>query len=1328
MKWEKCSRRNGREISIHRYWNYLVATVAIWTLASTSSAYGQSYQWSTFAGPDGGIGYADGTNARFYSPSGTAVDHDGNVYVADQKNEVIRKIAPNGDTSTFAGTPRISGRTDGAAAAASFDYPESLTMDSDGNLYVADNCNNTIRKITPTGDVSTFAGQPGATGSTDGTGTNARFSGPKGIISDTDGTLYVTEALNHAVRKITSTGVVSTLAGGSSAGSTDGTKSAAKFNYPAGIAIDTNHNLYVADSLNHTIRKVTSAGVVSTIAGSPGVTGSTDGVGSAARFNRPIGIVVDRNGNLWVSDFGNHTIRKIAPNGTVTTVTGMAGKSGHNDSPWGQALFNNPCGLSIDDHYNIYVADQGNHSIRQITSSGEVLTLAGAPASPGSTDGLGTSARFNAPATMTIDDNGNLYLAERGNYAIRKITPEGLVTTLAGSANTSGHADGSGAAARFNYIYGLAVDLNGNVYASEYLSHTIRKITPSGHVRTLAGSPGLSGSVDGVGSAARFKNPTYLAIDNRGNLFVTDASNLTLRKITPVGEVSIVQRASLPCDGIGAEIWKPISFTPPNYVGINNSGIAIDYLNNFYVVSPGSNSVYLLTPARTFLTVNYSYYNSFWNQCATDHSGNVYVIDSANKGIRKISPSGAYSFLTDANGKQMFFYAPTGIAVSKDGKIYVAENSNHRITVGIPIAPIAETGAPTAKIYPSHTEKTFVAFDCLINPHGRSTTAQIEYGVTTNYDHTTSVALSPSDGLMTQCIQAKLQGLQPGTTYHYRLATSNDKGQTATSDQTFTTTSPFIVMTYAGSPQTRASNDGVGQAARFSNPTGLARDKAGNLYVADTSNHTIRKITPDGTVSTFAGTAGSYGTTDGVGPAARFYGPNGLTVDSNGNVFVCDTYNCTIRKITPDGTVSTVAGMSGSMGSEDGDRTVARFKRPLGIAIASNGNLYVADGASRSIRMITPAGDVSTFAGNPEQQGLVDGTGTEAQFSEPNSITIDNSGNLYVTDSFYPSVRKISPDRVVTTLAGNGDAGSQDGIGSAAQFREPSGIALDADGNLYVTDTWNNTIRKITPDGTVSTFAGRSTNTGNTDGWLSEATFRAPSGIIVDENGTLFISDSYSAIREISKVCSLTVTTSSSEGGTVSNGGVFLSNTSQTVTATSDSLHTFTNWTDNGVIVSTSSTYSLPLNSDHNLVANFTLKPFYQWWNSQVASGLNDIDLSLPAATPKNDGVPNVMKYLCHIDPSAVLGDADKGALPVMNVIEKDAKEYLTLQHRKNPAASDLNVEVQVSTDLKNWQTVTPDNMQTVGIDPQTGDPIIQYQVDTLGAEQKFIRLNVTAP
>ncbi|MDE2432882.1 MAG: hypothetical protein KGN37_08530 [Burkholderiales bacterium] len=646
---------------------------------------------------------------------------------------------------------------------------------------------------TPAPTLALFAGNTAGAGNLDSNGAAARFSAPAGIAADSDGNVYVVESYNNTIRKITPAGDVSTLAGTYGVqGIADGSGSAARFNFPLGIATDTVGNVYVADTFNNTIRKITPAGVVSTLAGIAGVAYSGDGIGTSATFNNPAAVATDNLGDVYVADSRNHTIRKITPSGLVSTLAGRASAQGSADGSGSAARFTYPMGIATDSTGNVYVADSGNNTIRMITPAGVVSTLAGTAGVQGSADGNRAAASFNAPRHIATDSLGNVYVADSGNNTIRMITPAGVVSTLAGTAGAQGSADGNGAAASFFNPYGTTTDRAGNVYVADYSNRTIRKITSAGVVSTFAGTAGVQGSADGTGGTASFSGPGHIATDSVGNVYVADSANDTIRKITPAGVVSTFAGAA------GAQ------------GSVDGTGAAA----RFKV--PGG--------------------------VATDNAGNVYVADSFNNTIRKITPAG-------------------------------------------------------------------------------------------------------------------------------------------------------VVSTLAGTAGVQGSGDGTGSAASFYWPNGIATDSAGNVYVAELANNTIRKITPAGVVSTLAGTAGAQGSVDGIGAAARFDHPSSVATDSAGNVYVSDSYNSTIRKITPAGVVSTLAGMAGVQDSVDGIGSTARLVYPQGMATDRAGNLYVAD--NTTIRKITPTGVVTTVVGVPRKSGFVPGA-LPGIIGAPHGVAIYGS-TLYMT-------------------------------------------------------------------------------------------------------------------------------------------------------------------------------------------------------------------------------------------------------------------------------------------------------------------------------------------
>ena len=338
---------------------------------------------------------------------------------------------------------------------------------------------------------------------------------------------------------------VLTLAGRAQVGGgTNGPGTNALFSAPTALVADATGNLFVADSQNHVIRKIGTNGNVTTFAGQFGIPGSANGTGTQARFNSPSGIALDPGGNLFISDTGNHTLRKITAAGVVSTLAGLAGQSGVTNATGASARFNSPLGLAVATNATIYLADSGNHLIRKISSSGAVSTLAGSPENWGDNDGTSTNARFNGPVGLALDAHDNLFVADSNNHTIRKITPAGVVTTWAGNPGVDGCVDGDALAARFCKPAELAFDRKGNLFVADSFNHVIRKISRAGYVSTVTGSAGNAGAADGVNGQARLFNPYGLAVKPDGSLALADAYNETIRVVlVPFGAAIQVSSA-----------------------------------------------------------------------------------------------------------------------------------------------------------------------------------------------------------------------------------------------------------------------------------------------------------------------------------------------------------------------------------------------------------------------------------------------------------------------------------------------------------------------------------------------------------------------------------------------------------------------------------------------------------------------------------------------------------------------------------------------------------------------------------------------------------------
>lgn len=678
-------------------------------------------------------------------------------------------------------------------------------------------------------------------------------------------------------------GTLSLIAGNlDGPGSSDGDRSTARFgdgqtpygNRPVGITRDARGNLYVADVTNHTIRKITPAGIVSTLAGKAGESGRADGPGANARFKSPSGIAIDAKGTLYVADTANDLIRKISPAGVVTTLTDLQKANGSNSKNTPPARVSialdanstggtyktqdikaqSPMGIAVDAQGQVYVAVTFSNSILRISPNGVVSTLAGQPKAvlgikDPIRDGIGADALFNEPKGLAVDRSGVAYVADCGNDAIRTITPAGAVTTLVGRRGNEvvqGAIDGPVAVARIRCPSGIALDNAGNLYVTDEHDDMIRKISSDGVVSTMAGNPDDGrGSVDGVGDGAKFNTPTGLVLDPSGNVYVADSRNAAIRKVTPQGVVTTVagrMRRHEYRDGIGAEAKF-----------VNPLGMTTDKQGNLYVSDADANYAMIrkISPQGVVTRLVGKYqalYSSDWawapdypgaTGIAMDGAGYFYLVDYSRQIIRKMSPAGeikpfagtvdtenrGWRESADGPALQARFVAPNAIALDSSGNTYVTD--------GQTIRKIDASGAVT-----TFAGKAVDSFD------------------------------------------------------------------------------------------TKKSNDGTGQNARFQSFGGIAIDAAGYLYVPDHTS--IRRISPAGVVTTIAGSLEHSGSMDGVGSNALFDGPGNPVFDSAGNLYVTDG-GSTVRKITPEGVVTTVAGVVGKRGLQLGSPGL--LEGPHGMAL-----------------------------------------------------------------------------------------------------------------------------------------------------------------------------------------------------------------------------------------------------------------------------------------------------------------------------------------------------------------------------------------------------------
>jgi sugar lactone lactonase YvrE len=1121
---------------------------------------------TTLGGTGGGVavasGYLDGTGtaARFNSPLGVAADQAGaggaaiNVYVADTQNSAIRQIVVSTKAVTLLAGPPLGGPiltalTDGVGTAARFYHPDGIVSNAAGTtLYVADTFNNAIRSVAitpgPTATVATLAGAT-TPGYTESTGTNARFNNPAGIALAPGGNILVTDTLNHVVRSITTGGVTSLFAGSpNSAGTTDGLAlTQARFNFPSGVASNAT-GTYIVSTNSQTVRKVFAATAPS-ISGQPA--SASVAAGSPATFsvtaagNPPVSYQWQRSNNTGASWSNLSNGSEGASGVTTSQLTINPVLNGYNNYQY-RVLVSN--GISPDATSSAAiltvtqapVISSANNATFLLNQLGSFSVLAsGSPAPTFSvgtgfpawagfntstgvisgtpTDTIGSPFTFQITATSAAGSTSQTFTLTVATILPPVINTQPTAYTVpAGQTSASFSVSASGNPAITGYQWqrqaggaGAFADVvNGTPSGVTYTGATSSSLTISGVNGGMNGDVFRvvisNGSTTTSNSASLLVPPTFttpssiqFAVSPNSNFFTIMATGSP----TPVLSLSsgTLPTGILFTGGSGSAVLSGVTDVSGIFnVGVTatNSGGSTTQNLTINVTQPQAPTI--TSPASASFTVNQA---GVFHFTATGAPAPTFTLSGPSL------PAG------------MSFSSPTlsGAPISADNSplIFTLTASNGSGTVQqtftltiIGVAPTI-TGNPSSVAVSAGAQAMFVA-----SATGSPTPTlrwQRQPGGSTGFvdlPESSTYIGTQTGTLVINNVAASMNGDQ------FRLSATNNSLQTSYSTPaTLTVDLGVGFTTVAGFAPFAGSNDGLGTNARFNSLSSIATNFTGNVYIADTVNHTIRVMSSAGVVTTIAGLAGVSGSADGVGNQARFNSPQGVAVDSIGNLYVSDTFNNTIRRISPDGTVTTLAGSPGISGAVDAVGAAARFSLPSGIVVDLTGTVYVADTGNHAIRRIETNGTVSTFAGFMGLSGSVDNiVGSAARFSSPVGLARDGSGNLWVADSVNNVIRLVTTSSSVSTPAGlAGAAGSTDGTASAARFNRPYGIAVDSSGNVYVADTFNSTVRKMTSSFVVTTLAGLAGNTGSSDGVGSSVRFNEPFGIGVDAAGAIYVAD-----------------------------------------------------------------------------------------------------------------------------------------------------------------------------------------------------------------------------
>ena len=1148
--------------------------LSAWLFCSLAAITGRAYAQIVIPGPylintvagDGSAGYfGDGglaTSAELYNPTGVAVDSAGNIYIADYLNNRVREVmAATGDIATVAGNGTAGFSGDGGlATSAELNRPSGVAVDASGNIYIADYENNRIREVTAaTGDIATVAGNGTAGYSGDGgLATNAELDMLVGLAVDSAGNIYIADTFNNRIRKVTAaTAKISTVAGDGTAGylGDGGLATSAELNYPLGVAVDASGNIYIADSENSRIRMVTkSTSDISTVAGN-GTAGylGDGGLATSAEIDYPLGVGLDTAGNIYIADTDNDRIRMVTKSTSdISTVAGngTAGYLGDGGLAT-SAEIDLPEGVAVDSAGNIYIADTDNNRIRAVGGIPTITTLSPTSGPVGTLVTI-SGTDFGSPqGTSTVTFNGATATPQTW-YGTQIVVPVPAAATTGPVIVT---VDGvSSNSKTFTFLAtpniltlspttgpaGTVVTVTGTKFGSPQGSSTITfdgmTATPTSWTGTKIVVPVPAGSGTG---------PVVVVVKNVPSNGVTFTNTTTpiITSITPAfGNVgtSVTINGSLfgatqgastvTFDGIATvpTYWNPdggqivapapAGATTGNVVVTVNSlaSNAIQFAYNQVLLQQG-----IINTVAGNGTASYSGDGGLATYAeisqphgvAVDTIGNIYIADEYNNRIRKVTgATGIISTVagggtgctgqTDSVGDgcpatSAELNYPEGVAVDSAGNIYIADQQNSRIR-----KVTASTG--------------------IISTVAGNGTA----GYSGDGGLATSAELGQSTGVAVD---------SAGNIYIADYLNSRIRKVTA---------STGIISTVAGNGTVGYSGDGgLATSAELDGPTSVAVDSAGNIYIADFDNSRIRKVTVSTSdISTVAGngTAG-YSGDGGLATSAELRNPWGVTVDASGNIYIADSGNSCIREvIVSTGGISTVAG-NGTVGySGDGGLSPsAELYSPDGLAVDSAGNIYIADTGNERIRavgleaapvVLPPAGLISTVAGDGTARYSGDGgLAIIAELYQPQAVSadstynsgvaVDSAGNIYISDSSNNRIRKVAVSNgIISTVAGDGTAGysGDGGLATSAELRYPWGVTVDASGNIYIVDTNNSRIRKVTAStGIISTVAGDGTYGYSGDGGAAtSAELYYPKGVAADSAGNIYFADGY-RIRKV---------------------------------------------------------------------------------------------------------------------------------------------------------------------------------------------------------------------
>jgi sugar lactone lactonase YvrE len=1212
---------------------------------------------TTFAG-NGTNGYfGDGgssTNAGLNYPRGVALDESPNLYIADTSNNCIRKVDINGVITTFAGNGTNGYAVDGGAATnAALSNPTGVALDSAGTLFIADAGNNRIRRVDTNGVITTFAGNGTNGYSGDGgTATNASLNAPSGVVLDAFDNVYIADTGNNRVRKVGPTGIITTMMGNNSAAyaGDGGIYTNSSLNYPFGVASDAGGNLYVADTGNQRIRavplgghptlvlasvsannagnysvivtnsygSVTSAVAILTVEAPPVMTVQPASQASLAGSSPSLSVVVGGSGPfeyLWY--LAGTNLVQGGTNATLTLVGVATNEAGNYavvvTNAWGSvtsqvatltvvlppSLTTQPASQTVLPGANVSFSVNASGTgpltyqwqFNGVNLSNNIITTVAGNGNTGYSGdgGASTNADLRSPADVALDANGDQYIADSYNNRIRRVGTNGIIRTYAGNGNGLMDTGDGGPAtsATVTSPKGVALDVGGNLYIAD-AGNRVRKVNTNGIITTVAGNGIATFAGDGgAATNASLSNPSAVALDAVGNLYIADAGNNRARKVDTYGIISTVA-------GNGSAAYSGDGGSATN-AGLNSpSGVALDAAGNLYISDQYNERIRKVDTNGNISTVagngdvNFIPFragaysgdggaatNASLNNpdgVALDVLGNLYVADSLNARIREVDTNGLIrtmagsgTFISTGDGgaaTNAGLLRPGGITFDVSGNLYIADYANNRIRKVLlyaeyPTLSLANVGVSNVGNYSVIVTSAYGSVTSAL------ATLTVQESPIITAEPASQIAAVGNSPIFSVAV------LGQGPFGYLWYFDSTNLIQSATNN---ILTLPGVLTNQAGDYTVVVTNSYgsvTSQIARLSvgfapsvitQPSSLTALPGNNLTLVVTAAGTgplsyqwqfNGTNLPNGIITTVAGNGSIASAGDGGAATNASVGyPTGVALDAAGDFYIADEENSNVRKVDAQGIITTVAGLysltgvtvdsfgniyiidsqlcgiwrvpitslifptfagayQGGYWGDGGLATAAALLYPNDAVFDASGNMYIADAGNNRARKVDTYGIISTVAGNGGAAYSGDGgAATNASLSNPTGVAMDFAGNLYIADPGNSRIRKVSTNGIITTVAGDGRLGFSGDGGAAlnASVNDPFEVAVDENSNLFIADTFNDRIRMVDTNGIITTVAGG--GAGSDGGAATNASLGMPKAVAVDITGNLYIADS----------------------------------------------------------------------------------------------------------------------------------------------------------------------------------------------------------------------------